>query len=278
MEEVLSIPRLIKYFTDDDFERVDDAVKNHIQEKWPTAPESYEYTVKQMYRLYDDSYKAEGEWQSEVEIEDYYTTCKGVKVLVRGKTDGLSVPKIAEHKCKGKIDGQQARLETPEDLQVNLYCKMLGCTEIIYDLIRIPEPQFYLPQRRHMERWSTWADRIFNKEPPKKDYPIKTRRHLWLDQFTVYRTQEEIDTYCKFSIDPLIHKLCRWWEKVTDPNFDPNNPDHHDEVFYRVPVRAFNGSMTEKFKCNYHSFLCGDHEISDLVPSRFYAELESVKE
>lgn len=275
LEEVINTPKLIQEFDEEDFARIDTIVDNHINERWPRADASYPHTIKAMYRLYDDSYK-EGEWVAEQKLEQEYTTKDGITVLARGKVDGMKIGSgpIAEHKAKGRIDSGQSRAETPQDLQVNWYCKLLGRTEIIYDLIRIPEAQFYVPQRRMGEQWRNWADRIFHREAGKQDYPIAQKKHLWLQQFPVYLTKEDIDDYCKFVIDPLILKLVKYWDYVTSPGFNPNDPACYNELFYKKPIRAFDPSRTEIYKCSYHGLLSGQENLEDLRPTHFYAELE----
>lgn len=276
LEEVISMPKLIAEFNEDDFAHVDNVVHNHLSEKWPSAPTSYEHTICQMYRLYNDSYKTEGSWKSELEIHEKYTTATGREVLIRGKIDGICEHSIVEHKCKGKIDPQLSRIETPVDLQTLLYCRMSGRTSIIYDLIRIPEAQFFQPQRRTGQSWSNWSNMLFNTYTgSSQDYPISRRKHLWLDQYRTFHHPEDLDWKCRYLVDPLIDSLCRWWDRVTDPSFDPNDYTKYDEVFYIKPVRTFDPSRTEKFKCNYHGYLCGDISLDELRPANFYAELSN---
>lgn len=274
LEEVINSDILISEMDETYLADIDQVIHEHISDKWPSAPSSYEHTVRHMYRLYDDSYKANGNWEAEVEINQEYTTYNGYKVKVRGKVDGMSETHIAEHKCKGKLDTDQARLETPVDLQTTLYCKMTERYNIIYDVIRIPEAQFFSPQRNLGESWSSWARRIFHTYTgSSQDYPIAKRRHLWLDQFTIYHTPEDIDRNCRYLVDPNIEKLCRWWDRVNEPGFDPNDYTKYDDIFYMKPVRTFDPSRTEKFKCNYHSLLCNAEGIDYLRPTKFYAEL-----
>jgi len=64
---------------------------------------------------------------------------------------------------------------------------------------------------------------------------------------------------------------------VTQPGFDPDDTQFYNHLFYKVPVRQFDPSLTEKFECDYYNYLIGDEDLSDLVsiPS-LYQELEEV--
>ena len=229
-----------------------------------------------MLRLYNDNYKTEP-FETELKFSVPYKTRRGLSCVLRGKVDGINDSRtiLVEHKCKGKIDIQQTRAETPSDLQALLYCYVNGPRRIIYDLIRIPEAQWKLPDRRMNEKVSSYIERLF-KTHTGDDYPINQKKHLWIQQADLTIDNENIDDLLRFTLDPLIERLWRWYEHVSQPGFDCDNPDYYNDIFYRVPIRHFDPGKTQKFKCSYHSLLTGETTIDDLVPVKsFYAELDA---
>jgi len=232
-----------------------------------------------MCLLYDDTYKLTDDFKAEVKFDPQtfprsaHTTPAGNIVTLRGKVDGLGTTKMAEHKCVGYTDPGQSRLETPLDLQLNLYMYVTGARECIYDKIKIPDTNNYAPQKRSAERSHAWVKRIYH-DHYYKEYPISRNKFLWLDQFTIFRTDEEIEQYLHFVINPLIDLLCAYWNYVTSPEFDPNNPRCYNHLFWIKPIRTFDASRTEKYKPNYYNYLNGQLALDGLRKTTFYAELE----
>ena len=276
LEWLIKNPKLSSDFTDSDWEEIDNAVDAYIESDYPDCPVTYPITIKRMLRLYDDSYKERAEFITEKVFEEKYEHPTFGTIKLKGMADGLSLDKsiLVEHKCKGKIEGQLSRQETPVDFQVQLYCLMLGPREVIYDLIRIPEAQFFMPKRRVHEKIKAYANSLID-DRKHGDFPVGPNKHLWLDQHTTFQDQVSLADFINFRLNPLLHKLCRWWERVNEDNFDPDNPDFYDDVFYQVPIRHFNPSNTEKFKCDYHDYLTGAIDMDDLIPVKsYFSELE----
>lgn len=276
LEYLIKNPKLSSDFTDSDWEVVDKAVDDCLDKDYPNAPVTYRITIKRMLRLYDDGYKERHEFNTEVVFKESYKLPGYGNIKLRGMADGLSLDKsvLVEHKCKGKIEGQLSRLETPVDFQVQLYCLMLGPREVIYDLIRIPEAQFFMPKRRVHEKIASYANSLID-DRKHGDFPVGPNKHLWLDQHTTFQDDVSIEDFTKFSFNPILVKLCKWWDRVNEPGFDMDNPDYYDDIFYRTPIRHFNPSNTEKFRCDYHELLSGACTLDDLVPVKsYFSELE----
>lgn len=279
LEHLIKHPQRIKDMPQEVFEQVALKVKSYLRETYPNTMATYPFTIKNMLKLYNDSYKEEGtEWKTEFQFKVPYTTRSGRKVNLKGKADGYcpDLGILVEHKCKGKIDVQQTREETPFDFQVLMYCLVLETRKVIYDIIRIPEAQYRLPPRSPYASPEGYADVIFDKTSSWDDYPITPKKHLWIQQLTFEIPEERIENFRKYQLDPLIDKFCLMYDMWCDPNFDPENPDCYGPLFYRTPVRHFDPGKTEKFKCEYHSFLTEQLGMNELVPVKsFYAELDN---
>lgn len=272
LEHILSTKTPVAEFSPQEKDELLEVMQEYTKKNYPQAGSTFTYSAYQMCLLYDDTYKLEDNFKAEVKLDIPYTTPKGNKVTIRGKVDGLGTTKIAEHKFVGRTDPMQSRLETPVDLQVNIYMYFTGTTECIYDKILIPDTQYRAPQKRQMERAQAYVKRIFF-DHYYDSFPVSRNRHIWLDQFRFYRQPEQLQTYIDYVVNPLIDNICEYWQIVSDPNFDPNNPAHYGPLFWIKPIRTFDASRTEKYKCNYYNFISGEYTIDNLVPAQFYAEL-----
>lgn len=273
LENLIEIPYQSIDFSDTDWEKIDKAVDEHMANEWPEAPANYAISIKNMLRLYDDSFKMEGKFETELKFQEPYTTRSGNKITLRGKVDGISGDVLVEHKCKGKIDANQTYLETPTDLQITIYAHVMNARRIIYDLIRIPDTQWSLPPRRKYERPSYYINSLYT-ERQWGDFPINQKKHLWIQQVDLHLTTEQIEKTLAETVDPIIDRLCLYYEYVSDPNFDWQNPDHYNHLFYRTPIRHFDPSRTQSYKCSYWDHLVGNIDLDDLVPiESYYPEL-----
>ena len=275
LEEIVNSRTLVSEFSDEEKANLLTVIEDYTAKEFPSAPISFPLSAYNMCLLYDDSYKLSDVFNAEVKFQQPYTTSVGNNVTLRGKVDGLGQFKMAEHKCVGRFDPGQSRLETPFDLQLNLYMYVTGVRECIYDKIRIPDTQtWHVPQRRTAEKVSSYVKRLYY-DHVQGDFPVSRNRYLWLDQYPVFRTDDEIDTWRTYELDPLIDNVCRYWDYVTSYNFDPNNPECYNVLFWIKPIRTFDASRTEKYKCNYYNYLNGQLDLDDLKPAHFYAELEN---
>jgi hypothetical protein len=85
------------------------------------------------------------------------------------------------------------------------------------------------------------------------------------------------EKYWVETIYPTIERMCQWWDYVTQPNFNHEDPKFYNEIFYKTPVRQFEASNTEKFQCDYYNHLIGEEDLSDLSDvGSLFQELEDV--
>lgn len=255
----------------------------YADNKYPNHSPTWSVSLPRMLRRYKLTTLSDT-WETEVTFEKHYTTKANQLVLLRGKMDGVCYnhsvygKAMLEHKCKGRIDPILLADEIKQDLQCNFYMYQHELEWVHYDLILIPEAQKYAPKRNYNESVEEWMERLFTG--PCGNYqifPIHQYQHYWLHQSAYCIPRDTQQSYWETTIDPLLQRMCRFWEHVNQPDFDPLNQAFYNEFFYKMPVRMFNGSFTEKFKCSYHGFLTGTHDLDDLVsiPSLF-SELEEL--
>jgi len=244
------------------------------------------YSVMEMMKLYNDSYKLSYEIETEKQFKFEYHT-KNHRVSLMGKIDGIGTPQthdvsstypfdlnrpvIIEHKCKGYHDKAQHRQEIHTDLQLNLYLhamQVLGHTtdQVVYDIIRIPEVQYGCPARNIGERIPYYINRIYNTCTPYKEYPVSKNKFLWLDQHCFSHPENLVAEFRKITLDPIIDSLCYMYEYTLSDSFDPFNPDCYNHLFHRRPLRLFDPARTDKFKKDYYQYLTGALPIESLVP------------
>jgi len=280
LELSIEKPYRIEQFTPEDWEEIYRGVDEHIQRDWPTAPLTFPHSIKNMLPLYEDEYKLEHpNIHTEVKFKIPYTTASGNKVTLKGKADGIDAPTgeadlLVEHKCKGRIDIAQTYYEIPVDLQVTIYCRVLGPRKVIYDLIRIPDTQWSLPPRGNTQKPSNYINDLYHSKYW-GDFPITVKKKLWLQQTTIILDNETVERTMAETVDPLIDRLCLYWEYVSDPNFDWQNPKHFNHLFYKTPIRFFDPARTMSYKSPYWNFLVGQIDLDALCPvESFYAELD----
>lgn len=272
--------------TPDDWERIDEAIDRHLQQYVP-FPQTFPYSIKHMLRLYEYEYKDEIESPLSTEVVfsfmyQYTSIYTPRPVILRGKKDGCCDNYIIEHKCKGFTDQESSRQEIKYDLQVNMYGlhtlyknPQYDCVNYIYDIIRIPDGKWTLPKRRLNQTLKNWVWSWYH-EAQTSECPIANKRYLWLDQFVFTLTEKQINYYCRCTLNPILDRLILWWEVVSSPDFDFQNPNHYSPIFYQTPIRHFNPSNTENFKPEYFNFLTQQISLDDLTPVRsYFPELES---
>ena len=278
LEHLIAKPYQRIEFTPEDWREIHEGIDEYITSDWPMTPITFAPSVKNMLTLYDDSYKAEhGKFETEKKFKVPHTTTSGNVVTLKGKADGIQVEHgniLVEHKCKGKININQTYLESPLDLQVTVYCHVLGPRTVIYDLIRIPDTQWSLPPQRQMQRPKNYINSLY-EDKQWGDFPIFQKKHLWVQQTTINLTDEIIERNMAETVDPIIDQLCEYWEYVSDSNFDWQNPKHYNKIFYKSPIRHFDAARTQSYKCSYWNYLVGQTDLEDLQPVKsFTPELD----
>lgn len=265
---------------------------DYLHTNYPYAPPTFELSLKKMLRIY--SLKPfQGDWKTE-EVIDTPIKVPGLDkpVRIRGKKDAITRNHpdygsvLGEHKAKGYTDPDQTRDEIQQDLQCNLYMYTESldspydspCEWVFYDLIKIPDVQKYGPQPYVNEPHEKYIERIYSGPMDSSyggKYPIYRHKHLWIHQGIYHIPIHSQEKYWQTVIVPQLKRLAQWYEYVTDPSFDFENPSHYNEIFYKMPVRHFDGRKTEKFKCKYHSLLTEQTTLEDLVPvNSYFSELE----
>lgn len=253
------------------------AMQLHLAAEYKEVPPSFKYSLTRMLRLYDLS-GLDGNWQTEVMIDEMVGDFR-----FRGKMDGICFdhpiyqPYMAEHKCKGYTDPILTKEEIKQDLQCNLYMHLHDCEWVAYDLILIPDVQKYGPKKGFADSTEEYVTKLYQGPIGSygNKYPINKHRTKWIHQAPLHISKEEQEENWDQTIIPLVKRINEWYEHVTDPNFDLDNPACYNSIFYKAPVRHFNGRNTEKFKCSYHAYHTGHEELTDLRPIvSHFSELE----
>lgn len=251
------------------------AMYEYHQKEYPLAPPTYIYTCMYMLKIFPIT--EYNHWNKDKIITEHIldATIDGVKFS--GKCDVTDFTNLSDHKCKGSIDPAGTLEDLGTDLQMNLYSYILGCEHWQYDLIRIPESKWSgAPERKPGMTPQGYAEHIFKTyNYPDKGYPIEQYKFLWMSSIPYTQPRHLCQDYFKRTIRPIVRRMERWWEHVTNPNFDPNNPECYNDVFYIAPARMFDPSRTDKFKPHFHGILTGTQDYTDLIPVKsFYSELE----
>lgn len=261
-------------------------MQKYLADTYPGSNPTFKHTTAEMLKLYDKSYVIMNGLEDSLVtehkfVEDYaykYVEGSAQYVVIRGKSDVYSKPLRfgGEHKCKGRAEFASARRESPVDKQVLIYSKFLNIRHWIYDIICIPEAKYMIPQRRPAEMTEAYARRLFYGDTG-KDLPISRNKHAWMHQFSFDVSKQLIDEFTDYTFNPMIKRIVAWWNHVTDDSFSLVNPNCYNEHFYVTPIRHFDPSNTEYYKCRYWDLLAGEQQVEDLIEvESFYSELEEV--
>jgi len=244
----------------------------HLKTTYPMSGPTFPHSTTHMLKLYDLSYLNKEEWVTEQEFKVPYTLPCGRQLTLRGKLDGHNITKTraVEHKCKKRHDKNKLRQEIYKDLQICLYSLVTGIREWQYDVIKIPDLQYSPPVKRTVESFENQVRRWYT-EVDFGDYPINKKKRLWIDQFPVYLSEDNITIFKNRTLDPILLRMCKWYEKVSSDSFDP---EVYDDIYYENPIRHFNPLMTESFEGPYHKYMTEQCDLSYLVPVKgFFNEL-----
>lgn len=245
---------------------------NHLKENHPQSGPTFPHSMSRMLHLYNLSYLEDEEWLTEQEFEIPYILPNGRKIILRGKLDGHNVSrtKAVEHKCKKRHDKIKLRREIYKDTQVCLYSLVTGIRNWHYDVIKIPDIQYSPPAKRSTETYGNQVRRWF-EEVDWDAYPINKKKMLWIDQFPVYLSEDNITRFQQRTLNPILLRMCKWYDKVTEDKFDP---ECFDDIFYESPLRHFNPRMTESFEGSFYKYLTDQCDLSYLIPIKgFFNEL-----
>jgi len=236
----------------------------------------------EMISLYDLTYlDTLTDIKTEQEInQPYYIESINTAIKIRGKKDVSASNMICDHKCKGYTEPLSTLNELKRDLQMNLYAAASGyVTEWYYDLIKIPDVNgFSFPPLKAAESNDAWMHRAFHQYSNIKwNYPIAQNKNHWVTQLgPIHQPYESCRNFMLTTFDPICRRLLRWWEHVTSPTFDPNNPECYNDIFYVQPIRMFDPAMTNSFKGDYYGLLTEEYDFDSLVPTTtLYPELNN---
>ena len=263
----------------DDLHTSMQAMYDYFNAEYPSEPDTIIYTCFEMLKLYPiENFKY---WDNPITEHKLRTTVQlpgptPREIVVRGMADVTDFTRLCDHKCKGRIYPTECAEELGDDLQMNLYSYVLRTPQWQYDLIQCPLVAYQCPERRSGVSAEAYANMLFNTyDNYKYFFPISKFVRQWVCCIPYYQPLEKVDLYFAQTIAPLFTKFCDWWDYVTSPGFDPNNPDCFNHIFYKNPSRVFDPAKTDKYKGNYHSLMNGVSELSDLIPvPSFYPELE----
>ena len=250
--------------------------RKHLKQNYPLAPPHFKLTIPRMLTLYPKE-KDKTPWETEKDLDEVIEIA-GRKVRVRGKVDGIkydyekyNATVLREHKCKKYTDFPKFNQELSDNFQINLYAKITGAEYVIYDYIKIPGIQTYQPAQGR-STLEDWVDRMFTGPIGSYNgyYPINAHKAQWIHQKLHPLPPEKVEFYWQTRIVPRIQRICKWYDYVTQPGFDHQDPKWHNEIFYRQPVRQFDGSRTESYDCEYHDYILGIQDECDLVPVHSY--------
>lgn len=256
----------------------------YLNTKYPDAPSTYEVSTKGLLQRFNLT-NYQGEWQTEILFEHPYKLPSGRIVKLKGKMDGYNTsdpdhgPMLGEHKCKGYIDGPKTKKELVTDLQVNIYCYLHNIEWVNYDLILIPEAVKYKPSKAFNESPQAYMERlILGLCGNYQMFPVTNYPHLWINNLPpTYLPRSGQKLYWKTTVEPFLQQMCDFYDYVTQPGFDHEDPQNFNTVFYKTPARLFNGSYTENFECDYYKYLIGEQTLEDLVPIQsLFNELEEL--
>jgi len=299
LEHLLEIPETVDQMSDEQWEDLDEKYLRYMAENYPLSGPTFKHSIPRMLRLYDDSYKRKlGRIKTEVPFKVPYTTESGTNITLKGKIDGLELMEgdnpycllddlppgmtsgkyTIEHKFKGRVDDANQRAELYVDLQINIYNYVAGTTRVIYDIIRIPDTQYAKPPYGRDTSHRGYVKRLYTGTKW-GDFPIEKNQHLWIYQYDIRLDRADIRNYLREFLDPVAEQITRWYDHVTQPEFDINNTSTWGSVVYRKPVRLFDPSLTQSYKGDFYGFRTGDVDESELLDvDSYYAELPEGKE
>jgi len=211
--------------------------------------------------------------ETEVQFEYPLILPSGRSITIRGKLDGIQGSTLVEHKCKKFVDPLQTKDEIPWDLQVNLYAYVKELDSVQYDLILIPDEQFTKPHKLKDESTEKYCTRIYLHHSSNL-FPIKSKSRLWIHQIQLDLDPERVEQVFRETFIPLAERMCDWYDHVTSPNFNINDPTTWNSNMYRSPIRHFDPGRTDGYKGNYWNFLTGNIEEQDLCPVNLFSELK----
>lgn len=182
--------------------------------------------------------------EAETPFMVHYRLPNGRKVVLRGKRDALYLKQdgsmvLQENKTKGDIDEVAIRRDLQFDLQTMLYCLT---STMIYDY---PISGVYY---NVVKRPLSGGKGTIRQKKPSKSNPAGESDSEYLSRlrdileeesdshflrFNVGISPNDLKTFTKTFLDPVLMDLCRWWDWVSEKPDDPFRKGN--TVHWRTP-------------------------------------------
>jgi hypothetical protein len=234
------------------------------------------YNILKMVDNYDDK-KLTGD--PEVEFSETFTY-RGVDYKINGMIDVLGSDYIVDHKGKGReINVDQVRDELTEDLQMNVYVWASQKFKVYYNVCHIPERMWFTPNLHHMtdEQASEFLFEDHNNRM--HHFPIKQHWNYWNPVIPKTFSPYQNDFYMETTVGPIIQRIDKWYDHVTQPEFNIEDPKFYNDLFYKIPVRNFDPALTPEYKTNFYLYHIHQEPLSYYPKAKHvFNELPSTQE
>jgi hypothetical protein len=166
-------------------------------------------------------------------------------VLLRGKWDGVIKKTdglyLEEHKTKGQVDEQQLRRQLTFDMQTMIYLVTLSEQEKVavkgvdYNVVRRPLSGGKGSIRQHKPTKKNPSGESLESFYNRLGVIIKEDPEYFFMSFQVAVSQEEVRTFKKQFLNPILEQLCDWWDWI-GTNGKPESCCEH----WRTPYGIYN--------------------------------------
>lgn len=223
-----------------------------------------------------------------------YRLGSGRMVRLRGKWDGVDLigkgkgagVYLREHKTKGDIKEEMLRRQLYFDLQTMTYVMVMDhwpakdwrekpIKGIIYNVVRRPLSGGKGSIRKHQatktkpeeteEEFYARVGGIISEDPG----------HFFM-RWRVELTPGDVLRFRRECLDPLLERLCDWWEWIKENPRDPWTPEGADSVnrlHFRYPFGIFN-ALTEGGASEMDEYLASGSQVGLTQASTLFRELE----
>lgn len=185
----------------------------------------------------------------------------GRYVWLRGKIDRIFQLKgdwIEEHKTKGRVDEQGIQGTLHHNCQTMMYniaSRLLdtdpNCPKHLrglkpkgtyYNVIRRPLGDHYSIRQRKSETQAQFIRRLGEQ--------IKAKKKYYFMEYPTIITTKDIEVFKQQCLNPMLHRLCDWWNSIKKHPHDPWKSPLH----FRFPYGIYNG-LTGGFRGDYYDLI-----------------------
>lgn len=217
-----------------------------------------------------------------------YILPSGRSVYLRGKRDAVDLIDnhvyLGENKTKSRIDEIQLKRQLTFDLQTMMYLTALqeerhylgdNTIKARTSYMKGKERHFYpiggvrynvIRRSEHRvgkkETEETFCERLAGI--------ISEAPHEWFMRWKVEISQQDIDRFCRECLDPILERLCDWWDWVGKLKQEPFDVKGSGGIHYRFPYGVYN-PMLEGGQSDLDSYIdsgseVGLQRVEDLFP------------